>query len=176
MYVIPEEIKEELRRVVGKLVTLDDELIAELKARKGIIAVGDMVTYTLIRRGIEIDIAVVDFRHRRGRIPDEMRREIEMFGDRIMEVENPPSVITDELMRGLREACKLIGRKRVLVKVDGEEDLASLVAILHAPKGATVIYGLPDKGVVILEVGDKEKEMVKKLLERCRAHGAGDNR
>ena len=51
-------------------------------------------------------------------------------------------------------------------QVDGEEDLASLVAIYLAPSDVTVIYGLPDKGVLVVKSDTEYKKMVKKILDK----------
>jgi len=175
MYKIPEYLKSELRKVIGKLVKSEKELFNELKSREFIVSVGDMVTYTLLNNGYKPNMAIVDFRHKRENIPPDMKRKIELFGEEVINVENPPSVISDELIKCIEYAYRISKNRNVLIIVRGEEDLASLIAILLAPRGATVIYGLPDKGVVLVDVTDKEKEIVRKTLERCREHGAGDN-
>ena len=176
MYKIPDEIRGELRKVIGILVKDEKELLSELRGRSFVISVGDMVTYTLLSNGFEPNIAVVDFRHRRRKVSQDMEERIKKFGEEVIHVKNPPSIISDELIDSLRFAYSMSKEKKVLIVVEGEEDLASLVAILLAPEGATVIYGLPDKGIVLVEVTDKEKEVVRRTLERCMEHGAGDNR
>lgn len=175
MYIIPEDIKRELRRVIGKLIEREEDLLNELRSKRFVTAVGDMITYTLLKKGFEPDIAIVDFRHKRKELPEEMKKVIERFGDERIEVKNPPSIISDDLIKAIDWAYKSAKDKKIIVVVEGEEDLSSLIAILLAPRGATVIYGLPDKGVVILDVSDKEKDIVRKTLERCKEHGAGDN-
>ena len=55
---------------------------------------------------------------------------------------------------------------RIRIEVEGEEDLAALPAILMAPAGANVIYGLPSHGMVVVKVGEKEKEVVRKFIEK----------
>jgi uncharacterized protein (UPF0218 family) len=54
----------------------------------------------------------------------------------------------------------------VCIEVDGEEDLASLAAISLAPGGVTVIYGLPNKGVVVVDATTANKKKVKEVLDR----------
>ena len=49
--------------------------------------------------------------------------------------------------------------------MDGEEDLATLPAI-KLENGAKVIYGMPDKGMVVVDVNQQTKERANKLLER----------
>lgn len=54
--------------------------------------------------------------------------------------------------------------ERVLLLVEGEEDLLTLAAILSAPDRALIIYGQPKKGSVIVKVGDKVRELAHKVL------------
>jgi uncharacterized protein (UPF0218 family) len=52
------------------------------------------------------------------------------------------------------------------VVVEGEEDLASLPVILHAPEGATVIYGIPDTGLCLVHVDEGARGVVSDALRR----------
>ena len=49
--------------------------------------------------------------------------------------------------------------------MDGEEDLATLPAIKLCENGAKVIYGMPDRGIVVVDVDQQAKERANKLLE-----------
>ena len=48
--------------------------------------------------------------------------------------------------------------------INGEEDLAALPAILYAPSNATIIYGMPNKGVVIVSSTEEYKEKIRFIL------------
>ena len=52
------------------------------------------------------------------------------------------------------------------IEIDGEEDLAALPAILLAPGDVTIIYGLPDKGVLVVKPTPKNKQLVKEILNK----------
>lgn len=171
MYVISDEIKRELRKVIGKLIEDENVLFREVKKRNFIVSIGDMVGYSLLKEKIKPRILIVDFKHRRRKINEEMKKMIEEFGDERIYVNNPPSIITDDLIKSIEVAYKKSKNRNILLIINGEEDLASLITIYLAPPGATVIYGLPDKGVVLIDVTDKEKEIVKKTLERCAKYG-----
>jgi len=54
----------------------------------------------------------------------------------------------------------------VTIEVEGEEDLSALPAIYLAPNDTTVLYGLPSRGIVVVEVGKKEREKVWKFLKQ----------
>ncbi|MCK4902903.1 MAG: DUF359 domain-containing protein, partial [Thermoplasmatales archaeon] len=47
-----------------------------------------------------------------------------------------------------------------------EEDLASLAAIYMAPSDVTIIYGLPDKGVLVIKPTPENKRLVKEILDK----------
>jgi hypothetical protein len=51
-----------------------------------------------------------------------------------------------------------------LVEVDGEEDLLAVVTVLAAPAGSIVVYGQPNKGVVIVTVTETTKANAAKIL------------
>jgi uncharacterized protein (UPF0218 family) len=50
--------------------------------------------------------------------------------------------------------------------VEGEEDLLGIPCFLEAPLGAKVLYGMPGKGVVVVEVTPVFQERVRALLAR----------
>jgi len=163
-YRLPENLREELKRPIGYL--LDEKtLISYLKKRSFIISIGDMVTATILKYGIIPRIAIIDFRCERRECSREIYNILKEYGDVKIKVKNPPSVITEDLWNAIKEAYQNCREKTFCIIVDGEEDMASLVAILFAPPGGTVIYGLPNKGVILLDVTEKEKEMVNKLIK-----------
>jgi hypothetical protein len=51
------------------------------------------------------------------------------------------------------------------VVVDGEEDLLTLVAVLHAPEKSLVVYGQPQEGIVVVRVTKQKKEMIRRIVE-----------
>ena len=52
------------------------------------------------------------------------------------------------------------------IEVEGEEDLASLAVIFMAPSDAIIIYGLPDKGVLVIKPTKENKDIVKEVLSK----------
>ena len=59
-----------------------------------------------------------------------------------------------------------MGEKTIRIEVDGEEDLATLPAIFLAPnRDVTIIYGLPDKGVVIVKTIEENIIKAKKIID-----------
>ena len=81
--------------------------------------------------------------------------------ERKVTVNNPAGTITDELDDAVRNA--LTTGKTDLIRVDGEEDLALMPCILHAPEGAEVVYGWPGKGMMIVSTDDITRKRVEEL-------------
>jgi len=154
MYVLPDDKKEELRKPLGKVVREIDK--SELKGK--VVSVGDVVTMVLKEKGIEPDIAIVDYKIERKEYKGK-----KFHAQEIIKVKNPAGMITRELWNAIATAYAM--QKKMLIEVEGEEDLAALAAIYLAPKNTTVIYGLPSKGMVVVKVGKEEREKVGKFLK-----------
>jgi len=121
-----------------------------------IISVGDVVTKNLIRVGIKPDLIVIDGKSMRTK-----KEEFEIEGYEEIRIKNPPGTITDELW----EAMKRMKQKQKIF-IEGEEDLASLPAILFAPSGALIIYGIPGEGIEIIEANENNKKIVRESIEK----------
>ena len=153
---LKEETRKKLQRVYGKLVTLK-----ELKNLQGkIVTVGDIVTETLLKMGKSPHVAIVDYKTKRGAYRSAV---IENFGEEVIEVENPPGTITPALWNAVRQAIS--SRKSVKIVVKGEEDLAVIPAVHFVPIGATVIYGMPNMGVVLITVTKDDKKKVREIIQ-----------
>ena len=81
-------------------------------------------------------------------------------------MKNPPGCISDELWDVIKFAYDNMLSCGLRIEVDGEEDLASLAAIYLAPQDVTVIYGLPDKGVLVVQPDHENKRKVKEILDK----------
>jgi uncharacterized protein (UPF0218 family) len=165
MYRLPDDLKDTLKGYIGKLVD-EQELLKLLKKEKYIISVGDKVTYTLLKHGITPSLCIVDYKLERKAYPLEMKAVIQKFSTRRLQIKNPPGTITDELWDAIKTFFQNLNNHPVCIEVDGEEDLASLAAIYLAPGGVTVIYGLPNRGVVVVKATTSNKQKVKEVLDR----------
>jgi uncharacterized protein (UPF0218 family) len=165
MYVIPERLKDTLKGYIGQLVD-EPTLLQLLKKERYVVSVGDQVTYTLLKHGISPLLCIVDFILERRPYRQEMKTLIQRFGRKHLQIKNPPGTITDELWNAIKTVFSHLDDGPVCIEVDGEEDLASLAAIYLAPPGVTVIYGLPNKGVVVVEATMAHKQKVKEVLDQ----------
>ena len=162
--VLPEDMRDELARPLGEVVQ-EDALEALLTGSERIIGVGDVVTATMLRKGIKPDVAVFDYRTRRSDA-DDLKGLVEQADGALVRVENPPGRITKALWVAVREAVR--GSERVKIEVAGEEDLASLVAIATAPEGAHVVYGLPQQGLAVVRVDESTRAFAVAAIKRMR--------
>ena len=163
MYVLREEQREELRKPLGRVV----RSIEREELQGMVVSVGDAVTLWLKNHGIKPKICIIDYKIERETHGKKIDGE-----DVVMKVENPPGKITMQLWNAIRKAYEM--DKRVRIEVDGEEDLAALPAILMAPAGANVIYGLPSHGMVVVKVGERERNRVREFIEKMKRDENGD--
>ena len=159
---LPENLREELGKPIGKLVSAW-ALRKHLENSPRTISVGDVVTITLLQMKLEPDVAVFDYKTQRSE-DYKAKERIAKMGGRLVKVENPPAKITRALWKAVKEAVN--ARDRVKIEVSGEEDLASLVAIATAPEGAHVIYGLPKKGMMVVEVNRDSRELASAAIRK----------
>ncbi|WP_053946980.1 GTP-dependent dephospho-CoA kinase family protein [Halolamina sediminis] len=162
MLTLPPELREAFKEPFGPLFTDVESLLAE--AEPPIIAVGDMVTYHLRQAGHEPHVSVVDGLTERAAIPDDVREALEDAGEHRTEVVNEPAELSRELLLALREAVD--AEADTLLVVEGEEDLATLPAVLAAPLGGSVVYGQPGEGMVLIRVTEAARAEMRDLLVR----------
>jgi uncharacterized protein (UPF0218 family) len=165
MRVLPAELREQLKEPIGALV---DEQGLLLRVQEGmfLVSVGDQVTDTLLRHGIVPQVCVIDFVLKRQQVSAEMKQRLQGYPGKHVQVVNPAGCISDELWDAVATAVVGSDDDRVCIEVDGEDDLAALVAIYLAPADATIIYGLPNKGVVVVQAHKDHKQRVKEILDR----------
>jgi uncharacterized protein (UPF0218 family) len=156
---LPDELRSELKEPLGAVYTDVEALLAD--AGDPIVAVGDMVTYHLIRADRWPDVALVDGKTKREAVEREVAEAIDGFDHRL-DLVNPAATLTDELLAALVDALGRPGT--VVLTVEGEEDLAALPAVLAAPDGAAVVYGQPNEGMVLATADGALRERSRELL------------
>jgi uncharacterized protein (UPF0218 family) len=161
---LQEALRSELKAPLGPIYTDATELLAE--TGQPLITVGDVVTYHVIEAGRTPALALVDERTERSAVSEEIASRLAGFDgfDRIQELSNPPATLSAELLSTIRTGID--STETTLIEVDGEEDLATLPAVLVAPQGASVVYGQPGEGMVHAVVDQKRQERVRDILSR----------
>ena len=92
------------------------------------------------------------------------KEKMENIGKRCVNVSNKAGTISDDLWASIDEAIN--SQTSTKIVVDGEEDLATLAVISMVKLGAKVIYGMPDKGMVVVDVNQQEKKRANSFLKR----------
>ena len=132
---------------------------------KFIATVGDICTIKLIQEEIIPNLMIVDYKTKRNvKLTEIQMSTIENVKCKSVEVDNEPGTISQQLYFEIRNAIESEIITKIIVK--GEEDLATLPVIKLCKYGAKVIYGMPDKGMVVVDVNQQAKERANKLLER----------
>jgi len=164
MHVLPDNIRNLLKEPIGTLVSDEKQLLNILKGKK-IVSIGDRVTYTLLKNDIEPFFCIVDYHTRRGDCSEEIIKILKSYGKKTIKVDNPAGTITDDLWNIIKLAFE-DNDQSLKIEVNGEEDLASLATIYMAPLDVTIIYGLPDKGVLVVKPTKENKDKVKQVLDK----------
>ena len=152
---VPEDKRQIFKEPIGSELR-ESELTKHHDTR--MITVGDVVSLTMRRNGIRPILSVYDGYTERHEMT-EFATLVE--GEDKVTVVNPAGTITDELDDAVRNA--LTTGKTDLIRVEGEEDLALMPCILHAPEGAKVVYGWPGKGMMIVSTDDVTRKRVEEL-------------
>ena len=164
MLILNQKSRSEFKKPIGVLYpSLDDvkEFIESKYPDELLISVGDVTTQNLQKAGLIPHLGIID------NVVERKPATYDVVYDNVtLNVKNPPGVITDELQEAIRKAFQLVKTGfRVLILVDGEEDLAAIPCALMAPSGSLILYGQPGEGLVVCEV-DKVINKVKKLKDK----------
>ena len=172
---LPAAERDAFKTAMGPVTTNPDAVIAAAARTRDrydapdapLVAVGDVVTYHLLAAGQRPDVAVVDGHTEREAVRPTVEQAITAGDERVIEAVNPPGALTKGLLTALIAA--LDDDEPVTIRVDGEEDLASLPAILAAPEGGSVVYGQPDEGMVLVPVDADTRERARTLIGRMQS-------
>ncbi len=165
------ELKEPLGRLVrGQIPVPYERIRGELQKAPHVITVGDVVTENVLKLGIKPTMAIYDHRTKRREYNPDIETDAVL-----MTVQNPAGTITKALLNAIRKGFGLAERgRRVYIKVNGEEDLAAIPAVLYAPLGSLVIYGQPDEGVVLIKVTPECKRRCARIISKMEVVHDGD--
>ena len=162
MYILKPEMAQELKQTSSRIYTDTPKILYKSQF---IATVGDICTIKLIEEEIIPNLMVVDYKTKRNIQLTEMQMSIiESVKCKNVEVDNEPGTISQQLYFEIKNAIKYEIMTKIIV--NGEEDLATLPVIKHSKIGAKVIYGMPDKGMVVVDVNQQAKMRANKLLKR----------
>ena len=123
-----------------------------------IITVGDRTTEKMIEYGIIPSLQIIDgFEKRKQREFPKLGNASELM------IDNPAAEITLQSIEIIKKAFEMTPPIRLTV--NGEEDLLVLPVCIHAPKNSVVLYGQPNKGLVLVEINTEIRNKAQTLLD-----------
>lgn len=164
-FVLPESLREKLSKPFGELIeNFPQYLKKENLHGKTFISIGDVTTNIFLKNNIIPKLSIIDFKVNRVKKFNNAS-ELGFKDQKIEEVSNPAGRITSELILKVKRFFNE-GEKDLVIKINGEEDLAVIPSILAAPLGCEIYYGQPNKGVVKIIVSENKKTEIKSLLSK----------
>lgn len=159
-YILPSRLRKRLKKpfgvsILGKRKEVVEKFQQILKKErfKKIITVGDYCSLTL-----PSDVKIFD-----GKIKRKKIKQVLPFS---LRCSNPRGTI----QKGVWQIIKRAIKENKNVFIDGEEDLLAIPTVLLARKKMAVVYGLPDKGICLIEVLTKTKKFFKQLLKKFKTN------
>ena len=154
MLVLPEKLREEVRKPFGKVYNGASVLAECEKAERPLVTVGDQCAFDLITAGIIPDMIILDFKIKRVEITAEMKKAIAQHAKNAFVVFSPPGRISSQLVEAVN---MLLSEGSGAIIVIGEDDLSSLLVMANAKLG-TLVYGQPNEGAVVVPLGTPETQ------------------
>ena len=157
---IDESLRRELSKPFGKVLT-SKQIENEIRKSDEIYAVGDVTVATLLKLGYVPKVAIFDYRTERSRVVFSIIRKKYR---RPIKVKNSRGMLSISLWNAVKKAAN--SKRSVGIRVNGEEDLGSLACIHFAKDGSKIMYGLRNRGVVMISANNRIKSYIKKTLRR----------
>lgn len=163
--VLPENLREEFRKPFGELLNIEN--LIEPK-NSLIITVGDITTKIFNEKSLRQNISAVDFKVARKEAFSSFS-DLGFHGDeKVIIAENSAGHITHDLFSKILNIFEAGFNKRIILKIEGEEDLVVLPLILAAPLNTIIYYGQPNTGLVKVLVSEENKEQAYSLVSKFR--------
>ena len=159
---LPNSLRDQLKTPLGILLSLGQDnkenIQKYLLDESYIITVGDRTTEKMIEYGIIPSLQIIDgFEKRKQREFPKLGNASELM------IDNPAAEITLQSIEIIKKAFEMTPPIRLTV--NGEEDLLVLPVCIHAPKNSVVLYGQPNKGLVLVEITTEIRNKAQTLLD-----------
>lgn len=152
------ELRSTLHKPLGKILS---EVPKEIESKT--ITIGDITTKKFNEKNINQFLSIIDFQVKRQKKFNKIS-ELGFEEIKAIKVKNPAGTITSDLFKAIIYTFR--SKKRQIILVDGEEDLAVLPVIIASPLGFKIYYGQPDEGLVEVEVNERMKEKAYEFVSR----------
>lgn len=169
LLLLPDELRSLLKEPLGRLCRGEGETCVKamedaLRIAEKVVAVGDMTAFYLIESGIMPDLLVVDNKTKRMPVSCQVTEKLDHKRYKTVKVQNPAATLSKDLIDLIKASMQ--GNEKIKIVVEGEEDLATLPAILYAPLGSAVVYGQPNEGSVLVDVTPEKKLHIEEIIKR----------
>ena len=162
--VITEELRRYIKKPFGRLFRSPQEV--KITKCAYLITVGDITTKVFNELSLNQNISVIDFKVARRKKFSNLSQLGFSSKIKVINAKNPAGRLTPSLFSKVASIFSLYKDKRVVLKIEGEEDLAVLPLILSAPLNSIIFYGQPDQGLVRVDVSEENKEKTKSLVNK----------
>ncbi len=156
---INEKVMKDLKTPWGEIYKTK-KLIEKINNRK-VISIGDICSHKLIENNFIPYICIYDGISQRKKVSSKLNNFFEKHYNKIVNVDNEAGTINPLAEFVLISLIEL--KSKGAINVKGEEDLLTLVAMMHLPKDYVVVYGQPKKGAVLVEYSEDVKKKAKKV-------------
>ena len=161
---LPGILRKEFQKPFGEL--LKDAKGLFRNTNNLVITVGDVTTKIFNEKSLGQNISVIDFKVAREKKFSNIKELGFAGSENIFHADNPAGYITSSLFRVLLEIFKSDIKSKIILQINGEEDLAVLPLILIAPLGTVIFYGQPNKGIVRIAVSEETKDKAYELVNK----------
>ena len=157
--ILPEDKRDVFKKPIGR--DFKEEEIIKLDKGSKLVTVGDVVSLVVRKHGVVPFLSIYDGMTERHRMTEFSSMVEENRWD-LIEVRNPPKMITAELLEAVKNAFE---GKTHIIKVEGEEDLATVACMALAPYGTNIEYGWPGKGMKLVTTSEPVRNEAITLIE-----------
>ena len=159
---LPDSLRDQLKIPLGILLPIDQDnktnIQKYLSDDSYIITVGDRTTEKMIDFDLIPSLQIVDGLEKR------IKRDILKLGSAFeLKIDNPAAEITLESIEIIKKAFSL--NPPIRLTVNGEEDLLVLPVCIHAPENSVILYGQPNKGLVLVQITTEIRNKAQALLD-----------
>jgi cytidyltransferase-like protein len=162
-----EDLRPTLQKPMGKIYKTTKQLLQSIKRLKYplLISIGDIITDSLLKGGINPDVKVIDHKSRRAKTNLFVKLKPVQKGPSLI---NKPGTINLKIAEIIKEKIKLAlyKKQKSWIVINGEEDLLALPAILFAPLNSLVLYGHWKHGIITVKVSEEIKKKVSIIIKK----------
>ena len=159
---LPDSLRDQLKIPLGVLLPIGQDnktnIQKYLSDNSYIITIGDRTTEKMINFDIIPSLQIIDGFEKR------IKRDIVKLGDAFeLQIDNPAAEITLQSIEIIKKAFTM--NPPIRLTVNGEEDLLVLPVCIHAPENSVILYGQPNKGLVLVQITAEIRNKAQALLD-----------